>query len=194
MIATASRPAAEIAAAAAASVASAVKPRGSAGARTVGAAFLALSQMGTIALVAAMLGAKPSVFLGSCAGTFAGLVSLVIEMAMVERSARTFHAQGVQTTFMSFLMRLVTVGAVTLLLRFMDSGADPVAFALTYCGTFFLYLCWLTWVTYHAPVHYRGRAKKQPAGSAAPRHDADGFVVLDNRRTAAAAVRGSAAR
>ncbi|MCG3134283.1 MAG: hypothetical protein HMLKMBBP_01576 [Planctomycetes bacterium] len=181
----------EIAAAAAASVAAAkvAMPRGSAAARVSGAVFLAGAQAATIAIVLAMLGGKPAVWMGCWAGTFAGLVSLVVEMAMVERSARTFHAQGVQTTFMSFLMRIVTVGAVTMLLRSLDAGVDPYGFALTYCGTFFLYMCWLTWVTYHAPVHYRGKSKKQPQGSSAARPDGDGYVVRDNRKAAGSSAR-----
>lgn len=116
-----------------------------------------------------MTGLSPAAVLGLLLGGFLGLISLSIEIGLLERSARTFHAQGVQTTFISFVMRLTVVAPLTLLFMNVGLGIDSQAFALSYCGTFFLYLCWLTWETYHAPVQYR------------PRAAAGGFVVRDQR-------------
>lgn len=141
-----------------------------AGALSLVAAFVAIE-----ALVLELRGANPASFLGLQIGAFLGLVSLVLEIAMLERSFRTFHAQGVQTTFMSFMMRLVVVAPLTLLFMKSALGVDHEAFALSYCATFFLYLCWLTWKTYHAPSLYRPRAKAAAPGAA------PAIVVVDNR-------------
>jgi hypothetical protein len=142
-----------------------------AAAKVLGGLFLVGVFAGIEALVVAMQGAHPAAFAAAALGGFLGLVSLTIELGLLARSARTFHAQGVQATFMSFMMRLVVVAPVTLLLMKYELGMDPTSFALSYCATFFLYMCWLTWVTYHAPVQYR------------PKASASRIVVRDNRRS-----------
>lgn len=139
-------------------------------ARVTGAAFLVAVFLGIEALVLQLGGATPRTFAALALGGLLGLVSLTVELGMLARSARTFHAQGVQTTFLSFMMRLGVVAPVTLLLMKSDLGMDPQSFALSYCATFFLYLCWLTWVTYHAPVQYR------------PKPSTARIVVRDNRK------------
>lgn len=127
------------------------------------------------ALVFTMRGVSPATVTASCLGAFLGLVSLAIEIGLVERSARSFHAQGLQTTFISFVLRLTIVAPLTLLFMKSSLGVDHEAFALTYCATFFLYLCWLTVETYRAPAAYRPRA-----AAGAP-------VVRDNRTTVGSA-------
>lgn len=148
--------------------------KGSRAGRIAGALFLVATFVGVEALVLELRGASPASFLGLEIGAFLGLVSLVLEIAMLERSSRTFHAQGLQTTFMSFMMRLVVVAPLTLLFMKDSLGVDHEAFALSYCSTFFLYMCWLTWKTYHAPACYRPRSRAA-AGTPAP------IVVRDNR-------------
>lgn len=142
--------------------------------RIAGALFLVAAFAGVECLVFALRGVSPGTVVPAALGAFLGLISLAVEIGLLERSARTFHAQGVQTTFISFVMRLGTVGPVTLLLMKSSLGMDPQAFALSYCGTFFLYLCWLTWETYRAPVHYRPRA--------AAVRGAEPVVVRDRRK------------
>lgn len=144
-----------------------------AGGATLVAIFLAVE-----ALVFQLRGLSPETFTASAIGAFLGLISLAVEIGMVERSARTFHAQGVQATFLSFVMRLVIVAPLTLLFMKKSVGVDHEAFALTYCATFFLYLCWLTWETYHAPAQYRPKA-----AGASPAE----IVVRDNRKTVGSA-------
>ena len=102
-----------------------------------------------------------------------GLAALIFEIGLAERAERTFYAQGVQTTFMSFMMRLATVGPLTMLFMKRDIGVDPQAFALSYCSTFVVYMCWLAWKTYHAPSTYRPKAKAS---------NGDGIVVRENVR------------
>jgi hypothetical protein len=114
-------------------------------------------------LVFELRGVSTATVLASAIGGFLGFVSLALEIGMVERSARTFHAQGVQTTFLSFIMRLVVVAPLTLLFMKGSLGVDHEAFAISYCATFFLYLCWLTWATYHAPTCYRPKPKQGTA-------------------------------
>jgi len=134
---------------------------------------------------------SPATAMAACLGGFLGLVSLALEMAMLERAARTFHAQGVQTTFLSFMMRLAVVGPTTLLLMKSEIGLDAQAFALSYCSTFFLYLCSLTWVTYHAPAQYKPRARAATAAAAPTLHELVGgtYVVRENRRKTGANAR-----
>jgi hypothetical protein len=127
--------------------------------RIAGGLFLVAAFAAVEWLVFTLCGVSARTVTPAALGVFLGLISLAIEIGLLERSARTFHAQGVQTTFISFAMRLATVGPVTLLLMKSSLGMDPQAFALSYCGTFFLYLCWLTWETYRAPVQYRPRAQ-----------------------------------
>jgi hypothetical protein len=158
-----------------------VAPAGSPAARLAGALALVAVFAGIVALVVELRGASPAAFLGIQIGSFLGLVSLVLEIAMVERSSRTFHAQGVQTTFLSFMMRLVVVAPATLLFMKPALGVDHEAFALSYCSTFFLYMCWLTWKTYHAPSTYRPRARAAVPGAPAA------IVVLDHRAKSGAA-------
>lgn len=125
-------------------------------------------------LVVSLTGLTPATTTAAALGGFLGLVSLAIEIGLLERSARTFHAQGVQTTFISFVMRLGIVAPLTLLFMKPAVGIDAQAFALSYCGTFFIYMCWLTWETYHAPVQYRPKATT-------------GRIVVVDRRAAASA-------
>ena len=99
-------------------------------------------------------GASPATLQAVAIGLFLGLVSLVVENGLLERAERSFHAQGVQAVFMSFVMRLVVVAPLVLLFGRAGSGTDAEAFALSYCSTFFVYLVGLTWKTYHAPVQY----------------------------------------
>lgn len=141
--------------------------------KVLGSATLGLVFCACTWLVLELCGNGPAAWLGIQIGSFLGLVSLVIEIALVERSARTFHAQGVQTTFMSFILRIATVAPLTLLFMKAEIGVDSQAFAVSYCGTFFLYLCWLAWETYHAPVAYRPRGRTTQG---------EGIVVKDNRR------------
>jgi hypothetical protein len=145
----------------------------SAAGRVAGALFLVAAFVAVEALVLSMRGLSPRTVTPAALGAFLGLVSLAVEIGLLERSARTFHAQGVQTTFISFVMRLGTVAPVTLLLMKPSLGMDAQSFALSYCGTFFLYLCWLTWETYRAPVHYRPRATES---------NGDGVIIVKDRR------------
>ena len=114
----------------------------------------------------AFRGFDATVMSGVYVGTLLGLVSLVIEMAVIGRSMRLFHHNGMQATLQTFTMRLVTVGAPGRWFMRDASGTDPQSFCLTYCSTFFVYMCWLTWRTYNAPVHYQ--AKPQPAAARRP--------------------------
>lgn len=170
-------------------------PRTPAG-RIAGAMTLVALFAATELLVFQLRPLAPATAMAACLGGFLGLVSLALEMGMQERAARTFHAQGVQTTFLSFMMRLAVVGPTTLLLMKSEIGLDPQAFALSYCSTFFLYLCWLTWVTYHAPVQYkpRARAAAAPAAPTLTELCSGTYVVRDNRRGVRATTSGTQAR
>ena len=97
---------------------------------------------------------------GVYTGTFFGLISLAIEMAVIGRSLRIFEHNGMQATLQTFVMRLVIVGALGMWFMRADSGTDAQAFCLSYCSTFFVYMCWLTWRTYNQPVHYVGKREK----------------------------------
>ncbi|MCE9637214.1 MAG: hypothetical protein K8T90_16025 [Planctomycetes bacterium] len=152
------------------------RPPMSRAAAFAGATTLIAVLVGTEALVVSMRGISPATVIAATIGIFLGLISLAVEIGLLERSARTFHAQGVQTTFISFVMRLATVAPVTLLMMKTSLGLDPQAFALSYCGTFFLYLCWLTVETYHAPVHYRPKTVTTAAGQVQE------VIVRENRR------------
>ncbi len=126
------------------------------------AAFV-LAQWG----VFAYSGTSPRVMSGVYAGTFAGLISLVVEMAVIGRSMRLFHHNGMQATLQTFILRLMIVGGVGIWFMRPESGTDVNAFCLTYCATFFVYLCWLTWRTYNAPVLYRGGAVRVSSATGA---------------------------
>ena len=106
---------------------------------------------------------------GVYAGTLAGLISLVVEIAVIGRSLRLFEHNGMGATLQTFTMRLVIVGALGIWFMREASATDAQAFCLSYCGTFFVYLCWLTWRTYKAPVQYQARRAAEPADRAAPR-------------------------
>ncbi len=95
---------------------------------------------------------------GVYVGTFAGLISLAIEIAVIGRSLRLFAHNGMGATLQTFTMRLAIVGALGMWFMRDASATDPSAFCLSYCGTFFVYLCWLTWRTYKAPVQYRPKS------------------------------------
>lgn len=136
----------------------AVRKPASRAAAVTGAVFLAVTFGLVEMLVFQLRGVGTASVTGALLGGFLGLVSLAVEIGMQERSARTFHAQGLQTTFLSFVMRVVVVAPLTILFMGGGLGIDHEAFALSYCATFLLYLCWLTWETYHAPAAYRPRA------------------------------------
>lgn len=128
--------------------------------------------------VIAYCGLSPRTMSGVYVGTLTGLMSLVVEIAVIGRSLRLFQHNGMRATLETFTMRLVTVGALGIWFMRGESGTDAQAFCLTYCGTFFVYLCWLTWRTYKAPVQYRpGRAV-----AAAPRAAAACRAVPEGSR------------
>ena len=147
-------------------------------AQIVGSTTLLALFVAVEVLVFSLRGLSPATFTAALLGAFLGLISLAIEIGMQERSARIFHAQGLQTTFMSFVMRMVIVAPLTLLFMNKALGVDHEAFALSYCSTFFLYMCWLTWETYNAPAHYRPKA-----AAAGP------LVVRDRRQAPAVGAR-----
>ena len=92
----------------------------------------------------------------------AGLVlaSLVLEINIVERAMRMPRGDTASATFQTFAMRLALVAPLTFVFQRAGSSVDGTAFAISYLTTFFVYLCWLTWKTYHAPVQYKGRSKQ----------------------------------
>lgn len=111
-------------------------------------------------------GISPRVMSGVYVGTLLGLASLVLEMAVIGRSMRLFHHNGMQATLQTFSVRLVLVLAIGAWSMRPASGTDASAFCLTYCSTFFVYLCWLTWRTYNAPVQYQGKGRAVAAPKA----------------------------
>jgi hypothetical protein len=129
------------------------------GARIAGAIAIAVTFLGLEALVVLYRGLNPASVTGVEVGAVFGLLSLVLEIHLVERALRTPKGDPAGATFQTFAMRLAVVAPLTFAFSGSRSGVDDVAFAVSYCVTFFVYLCWLTWKTYHMPVQYRPRAK-----------------------------------
>ncbi len=131
------------------------------------------SLCGSVALVAAfglslwlalvVAGTGPEAFLGLQIGAFLGLISLVFELALLDRSLSQMANVGLQATLTTFFLRLVTVAPFTVYFGQPGSPADAQAFALAYLSTYFVYMCWLTWRIYNAPVCYQGGRDKSPA-------------------------------
>jgi hypothetical protein len=124
----------------------------------------ALSLAATLAIVLwgviAISGFNAATMSGVYAGTFLGLISLVVEMGVIGRSLRRFEDDGLQATLRAFILRLVLVGSVGTWFARAGSGSDAPAYCLSYCATFFVYMCWLTWRTYHQPVQYQGQRER----------------------------------
>lgn len=104
-------------------------------------------------LVALWRGFEPATFSGLWIGAFVGLVSLAVELSMVGRASRDPNSDGMQVVLGTFMMRCMTVGALTLGLWTIDS-IDATAFAISYCSTFVVYLTWLTWRMAMTPSSY----------------------------------------
>ncbi len=132
----------------------------SATARLVGASALALTFLGLEALVLGYCGLNPRSFTGVEIGALLGLANLVLELHVVERAMRLPKGDTAGATFQTFAMRLALVGPLTFVFQRAGSSVDATAFAVAYLVTFFLYLCWLTWKSYHAPVQYRARTEQ----------------------------------
>ncbi len=129
-------------------------------ARAVGAAALAATLVLLDALVVGYRGLNPASFTGVEVGTVIGLLSLVLEIHLVERAMRSANGDVAGATFQTFAMRLALVAPLTFAFQSKGSSVDGTAFAVSYFSTFFVYLCWLTWKTYHAPVQFKGKAAK----------------------------------
>jgi len=135
--------------------------------RLAGALALAATYVGLAWLVAAHRGLAPEVTLGIAIGTFVGLASLIMEVAIVGRSMRSVERNGMSATLKTFGIRLATVGALGGWFIVQDA-VDAEAFCLAYFATFFLYMCWLTWRVYNEPVHYHAaKARNQRVVAAA---------------------------
>ena len=129
-------------------------------ARLIGALCLAATFVGLDALLVAWRGLAPATCTALAFGTLLGLGSLVLEIQMIERAMRTKSGDVANATFQSFAMRLVLVAPTTFWFSRDGSGVDHTGFAVAYLVTFFVYLCWLTWKTYHAPVQYKAKRSK----------------------------------
>ena len=134
----------------------------SARARLVGLVALVATYVALEALVLGYRGLNPASFTGVEIGAAIGLASLVLEMNLIGRAMRTLKGDVAGATFQTFAMRLAIVGPLTFVFQRGKSGVDGTAFAVSYLVTFFVYLCWLTWKTYHTPVQYKGRPKQFP--------------------------------
>jgi hypothetical protein len=128
-------------------------------ARLVGAIALAVTFLGLEGLVLGYRGFNPASFAGVEIGVVAGLLSLVLEIQLVERAMRSVRGDSAAATFQTFALRLAIVAPLTLAFQMKGSSVDATAFAVAYLVTFFVYLCWLTWKTYHAPVQYKAKPK-----------------------------------
>lgn len=148
----------------------------SARARLVGSVALAATFLGLETMVTNWCGLRPATFAGVFIGAAIGLASLAFEIQLVERAMRSLKGDTASATFQTFAMRLALVAPLTFAFQMGGSGVDAAAFAVSYLVTFFVYLCWLTWKTYHAPVQYRAKPKQF-----APR------IVENARETAGAA-------
>jgi hypothetical protein len=147
------------------------------GTRLAGAIALAVTFVGLQALVLGYRGLNPASFAGVEIGTVLGLGCLVLEIQIIRRAMRTLKGDVAGATFQTFAMRLALVAPLTFAFMRDGSSVDATAFAVGYLVTFFVYLCWLTWVTYHAPVRYKGKGAQF-----APR-------VVERRRETAEAAR-----
>ncbi len=127
---------------------------------------MATAYAGLALLAGAYCGFDPEVWTGIYVGTFAGLVSLVVELAVVGRSMRLFNENGLQATLMTFTMRLGAVGGLGVCFLADGSWVDLQAFCLSYCATFFIYMCWLTWRTAKQPTQFE---RRQAANASAQR-------------------------
>lgn len=126
-------------------------------ARLLGTIALAVTFVALEALVLGYRGLNPASFAGVEIGTVIGLASLVLEIQLVRRAMRTLTGDVAGATFQTFAMRLAIVAPLTFAFQRAGSSVDGTAFAVGYLVTFFVYLCWLTWTTYHAPVQYKGK-------------------------------------
>jgi hypothetical protein len=132
----------------------------SARARLFGTLSLVAVYVALVALVLGYRGLNHASFTGVAIGSLIGLASLVLEMNIVARAMRSLRGDVANATFQTFAMRLAIVAPLTFVFQRAGSSVDGTAFAVSYLVTFFVYLCWLTWETYHAPVQYRGRPRK----------------------------------
>ena len=130
------------------------------GTRFLGAVAIVITFLALEALVLVNHGLNPASFTGVEIGVVLGLGSLALEMNLVERAMRSVKGDPAGATFQTFVMRLGLVAPLTFAFARKGSGVDASAFAIGYLVTFFVYLCWLTWKSYHAPVQYKGRSKR----------------------------------
>ena len=130
------------------------------GARIAGGIAIAVTFLALEALVVLYRGLNSASVTGVEVGAVFGLFSLVVEMHLVASALRSPKGDPAGATFQTFAMRLAVVAPLTWAFGGSGSGVDSVAFAVSYCVTFFVYLCWLTWTHYHAPVCYKGRSKR----------------------------------
>lgn len=121
---------------------------------------MALMFLGLEAMVIVWCGLRPASFSGVAIGAMIGLASLALEIQIVERAMRSAKGDTASATFQTFAMRLALVAPITFAFQMKGSGVDASAFAVSYLVTFFVYLCWLTWKSYHAPVQYRAKPKQ----------------------------------
>jgi len=128
-------------------------------ARIWGSAALVVTFVALEALVVGYGGLRPQTFIGVEIGALLGLISLVLEMQIVGRAMRMPRGDTAAATFQTFAMRLALVAPLTLVFQRTGSNVDGTSFAVSYLVTFFVYLCWLTWKTYHAPVQVPGQAE-----------------------------------
>jgi hypothetical protein len=133
-----------------------VSPR----ARFFGAAALVACFVGLNVLVVGYRGLNPATFTGVEIGSAIGLASLVLEIHVIERAMRSARSDAAGATFQTFAMRLALLAPLMFVFQRRSLGVDSQAFAVSYLVTFFVYLCWLTWKTYHAPVQFKGKAAK----------------------------------
>ena len=129
-------------------------------ARLLGTIALAVTFVALEALVLGYRGLNPASFAGVEIGTVIGLASLVLEIQLVRRAMRALTGDVAGATFQTFAMRLAIVAPLTFAFQRAGSSVDGTAFAVGYLVTFFVYLCWLTWTTYHAPVQYKGKGAR----------------------------------
>jgi hypothetical protein len=126
-------------------------------ARLIGTVTLAVLFLALEALVLGYRGLNPASFAGVEIGTVIGLASLALEIQLVRGAMRSLKGDVAGATFQTFAMRLALVAPLTFAFQRAGSSVDGTAFAVGYLVTFFVYLCWLTWTTYHAPVQYKGK-------------------------------------
>jgi protein-S-isoprenylcysteine O-methyltransferase Ste14 len=132
----------------------------SAGAKAIGVAALVVTFLTLEGLVVGYCGLNPRSITGVAIGAVIGLASLVCEMHIVDRALRSAKGDTASATFQTFAMRLAIVAPLTFVFQSKGSSVDPTAFSVAYLVTFFMYLCQLTWTTYHAPVQYRAKPKQ----------------------------------